>query len=111
MKKLLIIAALLLSTSVASATCGRASHYGHGDGFHGKRTATGERMNAYDHTAATRNRALLGHRRIVTNQANGRSVTVRFNDYGPAKWTGKFIDLSYGAARAIGMGGTGTVCY
>jgi len=45
----------------------------------------------------------------VTNLANGRSVRVRINDRGPARRTGKIIDLSYGASRVIGMGGTARV--
>ena len=45
----------------------------------------------------------------VTNRANGRSVRVRINDRGPARRTGKIIDLSYGASRVIGMAGTARV--
>jgi rare lipoprotein A len=45
----------------------------------------------------------------VTNLANGRSVRVRINDRGPARRTGKIIDLSYAASRVIGMGGTANV--
>ncbi|WP_375415644.1 septal ring lytic transglycosylase RlpA family protein [uncultured Bradyrhizobium sp.] len=92
----------------ALAEIGRASHYGHGDGFNGRKTASGERFNAYAMTAAHRTRRMGSHV-TVTNLANGRSVGVRINDRGPAKWTGKIIDLSYGAARRIGMGGTGRV--
>lgn len=54
-----------------------ASHYGVGDGYHGRRTASGERFNTYALTAA-----------FVK---------------------GRFIDLSYTAARAIGMGGLARV--
>ena len=45
---------------------------------------------------------------ILRVSANGRSVIVRVNDRGPAAWTGRSLDLSRGAARALGMIGTGT---
>jgi len=44
----------------------------------------------------------------VTNSRNGRSIIVRINDRGPFV-KGRAIDLSSGAARAIGMGSTGNV--
>lgn len=105
-----LAAALLcaMSSCVAFAETGRASHYGVGDGFHGRRTASGERFNAYGFTAAHRSRRLGSHV-TVTNLANGRSVRVRISDRGPSRWTGKIIDLSWGAARAIAMGGTALV--
>lgn len=84
-----------------------ASHYGVGDGYGGKRTASGERMNPAAMTAAHKTRR-FGSTVRVTNLANGRSVTVRINDRGPFV-AGRCIDLSYGAARAIGMSGTARV--
>jgi rare lipoprotein A (peptidoglycan hydrolase) len=48
----------------------------------------------------------FGTRVQVTNLANGHSVTVRINDRGPFV-RGRSIDLSTGAARAIGMTGAG----
>ena len=59
-------------------------------------------------TAAHRTRPMGSYVR-VTNLANGRSVQVRINDRGPSRRTGKIIDLSYGASRVIGMGGTARV--
>ena len=59
-------------------------------------------------TAAHRTRP-MGSYVKVTNLANGRSVRVRINDRGPARRTGKIIDLSYAASRVIGMGGTANV--
>jgi rare lipoprotein A len=55
----------------------------------------------------------LGTHVLVTNKRNGHSVEVRVNDRGPAAWTRRGIDLSRGAARALGMMGSGvaTVCY
>jgi rare lipoprotein A len=84
-----------------------ASQYGVGDGYHGRRTASGERFNTYALTAAHRARR-FGSRVTVTNMANGRSVAVRINDRGPFV-RGRCIDLSRAAADAIGMGGTARV--
>jgi rare lipoprotein A len=78
-----------------------ASHYGVGDGYGGRRTASGERMSPSAMTAAHRS-AAFGTRLRVTH--GGRSVVVRVNDRGP-HIRGRCIDLSYGAARALGCGG------
>ena len=108
MIRFVVVALLRVASSHVSAEQGRASHYGHGDGFHGRKTASGERFNAFAMTAAHRTRPMGSYVR-VTNLANGRSVRVRINDRGPARRTGKIIDLSYGASRVIGMGGTAKV--
>jgi rare lipoprotein A len=81
-----------------------ASQYGIGDGYHGRRTASGAIFNTHALTAAHRTRAFGSHV-TVTNVATGRSVSVRINDRGPFV-RGRCIDLSNAAARAIGMGGT-----
>lgn len=83
---------------------GKASYYG--NEFAGKRTANGEKFQPGGLTAA--HRTLPFHSRIrVTNLGNSQSVVVRINDRGP--WTGgRIIDLSYGAAKAIGLHRTGT---
>ncbi|AHJ29486.1 septal ring lytic transglycosylase RlpA family protein [Nodularia spumigena CS-584] len=78
---------------------GIASFYGRG--FAGKPTATGERFNPEAMTAAHRTLP-FGTRVRVTNTRNGRSVVVRINDRGPFI-RGRIIDVSTGAARAIGM--------
>ena len=103
-----VVFALCVASSHVSAEQGQASRYGHGDGFHGRKTANGERFNAAAMTAAHRTRPMGSYVR-VTNLANGRSVRVRINDRGPARRTGKIIDLSYAASRVIGMGGTAKV--
>ena len=108
MIRFVVVALLCVASSHVSAEQGHASHYGHGDGFHGRKTASGERFNAFAMTAAHRTRPMGSYVR-VTNLANGRSVRVRINDRGPARRTGKIIDLSYGASRVIGMGGTARV--
>jgi rare lipoprotein A len=78
---------------------GLASWYG--PGFDGKRTASGERFEQDDLTAAHR-RLRLGTRVRVTNLRNERAVIVRINDRGPYG-RGRVIDLSRAAARRIGM--------
>ena len=108
MIRFVVVALLCVASSHVSAEQGHASHYGHGDGFHGRKTASGERFNAFAMTAAHRTRP-MGSYVKVTNLANGSSVRVRINDRGPARRSGKIIDLSYGASRVIGMGGTARV--
>lgn len=93
-------------TMTRNETC-VASQYGVGDGYHGKRTASGERFNTYALTAAHRTRR-FGSRVVVTNLSNGRTVEVRITDRGPFV-KGRCIDLSRAAANAIGMGGTARV--
>ncbi|WP_244499905.1 septal ring lytic transglycosylase RlpA family protein [Tardiphaga robiniae] len=56
-----------------------ASQYGVGDGYHGRRTASGERFNAYALMAAHKSRRFGSHV-TVTNKNNGRSVRVRITD-------------------------------
>jgi rare lipoprotein A len=83
---------------------GVASWYG--PGFHGNRTANGEVFDQYELTAAHPTLP-LGTRAMVTNLSNSRAVEVRINDRGPFVG-GRVIDLSYAAARTIGMIGPGT---
>ena len=82
-----------------------ASYYGKEHA--GRRTASGERFNPSAMTAAHRT-LRFGTRVRVTNARNGRSVVVRINDRGPFV-KGRSIDLSSGAARAIGMGSSAQV--
>ena len=83
---------------------GMASFYG--PGFEGRATASGERFDPADLTAAHRTLP-FGTRVRVTNLDNGRSVVVRINDRGPyAK--GRILDLSLAAARALDMLHRGT---
>ena len=83
---------------------GVASWYG--PGFHGNRTANGEIYDQYELTAAHPSLP-LGTRAMVTNLDNGRAVEVRINDRGPFV-DGRAIDLSYAAARMLGIIGPGT---
>ena len=92
-----------MSIMIASQTSVIASYYG--NELRGRKTANGERFNPNGHTAAHRSYP-FGTCLKVSHR--GKSVRVRVNDRGP--WVkGRSIDLSYGAARAIGMRGTGRV--
>ena len=78
---------------------GEASFYG--PGFHGKKTATGEKFDQNDKTAAHPTLP-LGTEATVTNLETGASVDVKINDRGPYV-KGRDIDLSKGAAKELGM--------
>jgi rare lipoprotein A len=108
LKYLLLAGALLCAPFSAHAETCTASQYGIGDGYHGKRTASGEILNTFAMTAAMRAPKPFGSRVTVTNLSNGRSISVRINDRGPFV-RGRCIDLSRAAANAIGMGGTARV--
>lgn len=83
---------------------GIASWYG--PKFQGRPTASGEIFDMNRLTAAHRTLP-FGTRVEVVNLDNGRSVEVTINDRGP--WVGKrILDLSYAAARELGMLGPGT---
>jgi rare lipoprotein A len=90
---------------VAQVMIGLASWYG--GKHHGGPTASGERFNMRDLTAAHR-RLPFGTRVRVTNLRNDKSVTVRINDRGPYS-RGRIIDLSWAAARALDMIEAGVV--
>ena len=110
----LAITALLLGGALAAPAAaeeskpiqtGAASWYG--PGFHGKKTANGERFNTHDLTAAHKILP-FGTQVRVTNEQTGKSVVVRINDRGPYA-RGRVIDLSKAAAQAVGLSGVATV--
>ena len=110
----LAITALLLGGALAAPAAaeeskpiqsGAASWYG--PGFHGKKTANGERFNTHDLTAAHKTLP-FGTKVRVTNERTGKSVVVRINDRGPYAH-GRVIDLSKAAAEAVGIAGTAQV--
>ncbi|CAM5202696.1 septal ring lytic transglycosylase RlpA family protein [Oligella ureolytica] len=87
-------------SSVAEFTeVGEASWYG--PGFHGRKTANGERYNQNELTAAHKELPINSVVR-VTHELTGKSVVVRINDRGPFHGD-RVIDMSYAAAQAIGM--------
>jgi rare lipoprotein A (peptidoglycan hydrolase) len=76
--------------------------------WEGRQTASGQAFNPQGMTAAHRTLP-FGTRLTVTNPRTGKSVNVIVNDRGPFV-SGVSLDLSLGAAQAIGMHGTGAVC-
>jgi rare lipoprotein A len=88
-----------LEPSAKPYQVGKASWYG--GLFQGKTTASGEDYDMHDFTAAHRELP-LGTFVKVTNLSNRKSVIVRVNDRGPVT-PGRIIDLSYSAARSLGM--------
>jgi rare lipoprotein A len=94
----ILVSVLLAGLSApAFAQCGSASWYS----LPRNKTANGERMNPAAMTAAHRSLP-FGTKLRVTNQRNGKSVIVRINDRGPFI-KGRVLDLSKGAAAALGF--------
>jgi rare lipoprotein A len=87
------------------STVGLASFYA--KSLHGRRTASGERLDRKALTAAHRSYPFGTQVRVV-NLVNGKSVVVRINDRGPFVGS-RIIDLSEAAAKAIGMWRKGVV--
>ena len=83
---------------------GIASWYG--EKYHGSKTSSGDIFDMYKLTAAHKTLP-LGTCVRVTNLKNRKSVVVKINDRGPFV-RGRIIDLSYAAAKKIGMIGDGT---
>lgn len=109
MKATLAVLALVfwlgLTIGGAIGASGIASTYGYNKGSGDSSTqplACGGRLNVNAFTAAHRT-LRCGTKVRVTNTRNGRSVVVTINDRGPYV-SGRIIDLSPAAARAIGMG-------
>jgi rare lipoprotein A len=88
------------SQSTGRSFSGKASFYGSESG---SRTASGQRFNQNAMTAAHRSLP-FGTKLRVTHR--GQSVVVTINDRGPFI-RGRVLDLSKGAARAIGLTGAG----
>ena len=82
---------------------GMASYYG--NELAGRRTASGEKFNPRELTAAHRSLP-FGSKVRVTSRKSGKSVIVRINDRGPFT-RGRLIDLSEAAAREIGLTAAG----
>ena len=106
---LLALALLALAPAARAETC-LASQYGVGDGYHGRRTASGAIFNTYARAPYT-----LAHRRLpfgtmvrVTSLASGRSIEAVVTDRGPFV-RGRCVDLGRAGANALGMGGLAKV--
>tara|TARA_B110000003_G_scaffold26860_1_gene25457 strand:+ start:350 stop:835 length:486 start_codon:yes stop_codon:yes gene_type:complete len=86
-------------THVGYSEEGIASWYG--KKFHGRLTSTREIYNMYKLTAAHKSLPIPCYAK-VTNLSNKKSIVVRINDRGPFK-KGRIIDLSYAAAKKLGI--------
>jgi len=92
------------SGDAADEEVGVATYYG--SGFHGRRTASGERFNMYAMTAA--HRSLPFNTKVkITNLDNDKVAYVRINDRGPFQ-KNRIIDLSRAAAKELGFEQKGT---
>lgn len=96
-----------ITPATAAQLCGEASWYGTESGT---KTANGEHFNGTGLTAAHRSLP-FGTKLLVTvvdprpkyRSIRGNTVTVRINDRGPAKWTGRVLDLAKAAGRHLGL--------
>jgi rare lipoprotein A len=107
LRLLSILCSVILLTSCAGKSYfrsgnvqkGLASWYG--SDFHGKLTSTGEIYNMHAMTAAHKTLPFGAYVRVI-NLNNGKSIVVRINDRGPFI-KGRIIDLSYAAAKKLGL--------
>ena len=102
--KIALVASLLLTIGFTPLLAqgqqkGKASFYA--KKFHGRKTASGERLHPDSLTCAHRTYP-FGTKLKVYNPANGRSVVVRVTDRGPFV-RGRIIDLSWRAAKELGI--------
>ena len=94
-----MIMGLTVSTKCTAQSDGKASYYS--NSLHGRKMSNGERYNRNGFTCAHRTLP-FGTRLKVTNPRNGKEVEVRVTDRGPYAH-GRIVDLSYAAARELGM--------
>ncbi|WP_409188466.1 septal ring lytic transglycosylase RlpA family lipoprotein [Bradyrhizobium sp. RDM4] len=113
MIKTAVLAALALAGAampVRAEVC-VASQYGVGDGYHGRRTASGRVFDTYardPYTIARPSRADLGRSFRITNLRNGAAIEALSTDLGPFI-AGRCVDLGRAGAEALGIGGLGWV--
>lgn len=99
-KVLMIVTLFCLSSGVFAQTYkGKASYYA--QPFHGRKSASGKIYNMYEYTCAHKTLP-FGTKLKVTNQANGKTVTVEVTDRGPYV-KGRIVDLSKAAAMDLDM--------
>lgn len=108
MQKYALAAAMAVASTsfvapAAAQSLGHASYYG--KELAGRKTASGEKFNPGGLTAAHRSLP-FGTQLKLTNKQNGRTVVVRVNDRGPFV-RGRVLDVSFGAAQALGFAGRG----
>ena len=85
---------------------GLASYYGKKE--NGRLTSSGTIFDSSRMTAAHRTLP-FGTNLTVTNLRNGNSCKVEITDRGPARWTGRVIDVSEGTAKCLDMVQSGVV--
>lgn len=108
----IVVGAFLSSCATKTTTVMKPKHSAkgyaswYGPGFHGRKTANGERYNQNKMTAAHK-KLPFGTKVKVTNLNNNKSVIVRINDRGPYV-RGRIIDVSKKAAKELAMLGSGT---
>lgn len=102
----LAVAFLFLTSPALACTTVTASWYG--PGFHGRKTASGERFDQNAMTAAHKSLPFGSKLRV---SYRGKSVVVRVTDRGPYI-RGRSLDLSKAAAQRLGLipAGVGRVC-
>lgn len=93
-----------LSSHEGFTQTGIASWYG--SDFHGKKTSNGDTYDMHSMTAAHKTLPFGVYVKVI-NRQNGRDAVVRINDRGPFV-AGRIIDLSYSAAKGIGVVESGT---
>lgn len=110
-KSLLIVLILSFFFTVSSSSSENYPQYGnaswYGGKFHGRTTASGERFNKYEFTAAHR-KLPFGTILRVTNMRNGKEVYVKVNDRGPFV-KGRILDLSLASAEALHFNRRGVI--
>ncbi len=94
-----LFSAFTTNNEIGTVWSGKASYYH--NSLHGLQTANGERYNKNEFTAAHKTLPFNTYVK-VTNLKTSKSVVVRINDRGPFV-KGRDIDLSYAAARAVGL--------
>ncbi|OKO83384.1 hypothetical protein AC629_22775 [Bradyrhizobium sp. NAS80.1] len=92
---------MVASIPAAAEVC-VASQYGIGDGYHGRRTASGAIFNTYARTPYTIARPSRA------NLKNGAVIEALSTDLGPFI-AGRCVDLDRAGADALGIGGVGWV--
>ena len=97
--KLFTLQLLFMAAPLLAQTDGRASYYH--NSLHGRTMSNGQPYDRNKFTCAHRTLP-FGTKLRITNQSNGKQVIVEVTDRGPFV-RGRIIDLSYAAAREIGM--------
>ena len=95
----------ILESTAHEISTGVVSWYG--GKFHGRKTASGEKYDKHELTAAHKSLP-FGTKVKVTNIRNGKSVVVEINDRGPYAKS-RVLDLSQAAFSEIGHTNTGVM--